>query len=36
MGADAQDSGVSISPDSSDGAIAIAIGRDGWYGSTPT
>ena len=28
-GADAQDSGVSISPDSSDGAIAI--GRDGWY-----
>ena len=28
-GADAQDSGVSISPDSSDGAIVI--GRDGWY-----
>ena len=28
-GANAQDSGVSISPDSSDGAIAI--GRDGWY-----
>ena len=28
-GADAQDSGVSISPDPSDGAIAI--GRDGWY-----
>lgn len=28
-GADAQDSGVSISPNSSDGAIVI--GRDGWY-----
>ena len=33
-GADAQDSGVSISPDSSDGAIVI--GRDGWYRFTPT